>query len=302
MRIQGWVSMEIDAVFSGGGIKGLALIGALEVLEKRGFTFKRLAGTSVGSVFAGLLAAGYTSGEMKQMLAETDAAAFLDERKTLLPVPFAKWLLLYWRLGLYRGAAFEEWIGEKLASKGVYTFKDVPKGSLYFTASDLTHNRLVVLPDDLERYGVPWQTFPVAKAIRMSASIPYFFEPVRLRSLEGTSLIADGGVLSNFPMWLFVKPEEKKARPVLGITLSPKQSEEPNAEIKNAIQLFDALFKTMKDAHDARYISRKLEKDIIFIAADGVPATDFQLSAEQKAALIEAGRKKTETFLKTWSY
>lgn len=34
MRIQGWVSMEIDAVFSGGGIKGLALIGALEVLEK----------------------------------------------------------------------------------------------------------------------------------------------------------------------------------------------------------------------------------------------------------------------------
>ncbi|WP_200858927.1 patatin-like phospholipase family protein, partial [Heyndrickxia coagulans] len=45
--------MEIDAVFSGGGIKGLALIGALEVLEKKGFTFKRLAGTSVGSGFAG---------------------------------------------------------------------------------------------------------------------------------------------------------------------------------------------------------------------------------------------------------
>ncbi|MDR4224369.1 hypothetical protein FO478_07985, partial [Heyndrickxia coagulans DSM 1 = ATCC 7050] len=95
---------------------------------------------------------------------------------------------------------------------------------------------------------------------------------------------------------------EKKARPVLGITLSPKPQEEPDVEIKNAIQLFDALFKTMKDAHDARYISRKLEKDIIFIAADGVTATDFQLSAAQKAALIEAGRKKTETFLKTWSY
>ncbi|GER66153.1 hypothetical protein BpJC7_05140 [Weizmannia acidilactici] len=294
--------MEIDAVFSGGGVKGLALIGALEVLEKKGFTFKRLAGTSVGSIFAGLKAAGYTSSEMKQLLDATDLGGFLDPRKTFLPMPLAKWLLLYWRLGLYRGAEFEEWLEKKLAAKGVYTFKDVPEGSLYFMASDLSHNRLVVLPDDLENYGIPPQTFPVARAIRMSCSIPYFFEPVRLRSLEGTSIIVDGGVLSNFPMWLFVNPEEKRERPVLGITLSQKKFEQLKANIQNAIQLFDALFTTMKDAHDARYISRKLEKDIIFIPTEGILSIDFKLTDEKKAALIESGRKKTEAFLKTWTY
>ncbi|WP_018660661.1 patatin-like phospholipase family protein [Heyndrickxia acidiproducens] len=294
--------MEIDGVFSGGGIKGLALIGALDVLEERGFKFKRLAGASVGSIFAGFLAAGYTAKEIESLLYETDLKDFLDTRKTMLPVPIAKWLLLYWRLGLYRGARFEEWLEKKLAEKGVFTFKDLPKGSLYFVASDLSNNRLVVLPDDLGDYGIPSETFPVARAIRMSCSIPYFFEPVKLRSLDGTSVIVDGGVLSNFPMWLFVKRGERRERPVLGITLSQNKLEQPKAKIKNAVQLFDALFTTMKDAHDARYISRKLEKDIIFIPGEGILPIDFHLTDEKKAALIEAGRKKTKTFLKTWTY
>ncbi|MCY7955847.1 patatin-like phospholipase family protein, partial [Bacillus licheniformis] len=44
-----------------GGMKGVALVGAYEALEKRGFRFKRLAGTSAGSIIASFIAAGYTS-------------------------------------------------------------------------------------------------------------------------------------------------------------------------------------------------------------------------------------------------
>ena len=50
--------MIIDGVFSGGGIKGFAMIGALEVLEERGFAIKRSAGTSAGSIIASFIAAG----------------------------------------------------------------------------------------------------------------------------------------------------------------------------------------------------------------------------------------------------
>ena len=64
--------MEIDGVFSGGGIKGLALIGAYEAIESKGFTFKRLAGTSAGSIIAGLVAAGYSSQELKDLLDHLD--------------------------------------------------------------------------------------------------------------------------------------------------------------------------------------------------------------------------------------
>ncbi|MBS4217175.1 patatin-like phospholipase family protein [Bacillus sp. FJAT-49711] len=294
--------MNIDGVFSGGGIKGLALIGAYEVLEEKGFTFKRLAGTSAGAIMAAFIAAGYTSKEIGVLMDETDIKLFLDQRTTLLPFAIAKWLLLYWRMGMYKGDELEEWLGKKMADKGVYTFKDLPPGKLRLIASDLTTGRLIVLPDDLETYGIPKETFPVARAIRMSCGIPFFFEPIKLRSLSGENIIIDGGLLSNFPLWLFENENQKKPRPVLGIKLSYNMEEQPKREIKNGLSLFEALFSTMKDAHDARYISRKHEKDIVFIPIDESFSSEFTISGEKKHALIEKGRLRTKQFLMKWTY
>lgn len=294
--------MKIDGVFSGGGIKGFSLIGAYEELEAKGFTFKRLAGTSAGSIIAAFIAAGYTSREIKEIMKETNVQTFLDHRKTFLPWHLTKWLSLFWRMGLYKGDLLEEWIARKLAVKGVYTFKDLPPSSLRVIASDLTAGRLLILPDDLERYGIPKETFPVSRAIRMSCSIPYFFEPVKLRSLSGTNMIVDGGILSNFPIWLFYKSKQKTRRPVIGVKLSHRLEEQPKRAIKNGLQLFEALFVTMKDAHDAKYISRKHEKNIIFIPMEGTFANEFTLSNEKKDALIEKGRLHAKLFLKTWTY
>jgi NTE family protein len=295
--------MDIDGVFSGGGVKGIALIGAVSALEEKGFTFKRVAGTSAGSIIAAFLSAGYTGNEIYKMMDEVDLANFLDPRKTLIPGPIAKWILIYWRLGLYKGNKLEDWIALKLAQKGIRTFGDLPPNRLRVIASDLTNSRLVVLPDDLPKYGIRPETFPIAKAIRMSCSIPYFFEPVKLKTREGKSVMVDGGVLSNFPMWLFDQENVKKIRPVLGVKLSHSDSiQAKQNQINNAIQMFGALFETMKNAHDARYISRKHEKNIIFIPTEGILATEFQLSEERKQALFQQGETYATEFLKKWSY
>ena len=292
--------MFIDGVFSGGGLKGFALVGAYQVLEEKGYRFQRVAGTSAGAILASFIAAGYTGKEIETMLDELDVLSLLDPRKTLLPLPFMKWLGLYWRLGLYQGKALENWFLEKLALKGVYTFSDVPAGSLKLVASDLTNGKMLVLPDDLERYGVVAETFPIARAIRMSCGIPFFFEPVKMKVGSGDTIVVDGGVLSNFPMWIFDNQGGKKERPVLGLRLSGNQEEQQGHVIHNALNLFEALFSTMKNAHDERYISRKHEKDIIFIPVDGYSATQFDLDEETKNELMEKGRSRTLQFLKTW--
>lgn len=295
--------MEIDGVFSGGGVKGIAIIGALQAIEKKGFTFKRVAGTSAGSIIAALVAAGYRSEEIFKMMDEINLMDFLDARKTFFPSPIAKWVLLYWRLGLYKGNVLEKWIAEKLAIKGLRTFADLPFNTLRVIASDLTDGRLVVLPDDLPKYGMDINTFPIAKAIRMSCSIPYFFEPVKIKSIDGKFVMVDGGVLSNFPMWLFDQENVKKVRPVLGIKLSHSDTNQPKKnKINNAIQMFEALFETMKDAHDARYISRKHEKNIIFIPTEGILATEFELTADRKQALLQLGEEYANDFFKKWCY
>jgi len=294
--------MYIDGVFSGGGIKGFALIGAYEAIEEKGIKFKRIAGTSAGSIVASLIIAGYTSNEIKTAMDEIDLTKFLDPRRTKIPIPFGNWILLYWRLGLYKGEVLEEWLESKLAAKGIRTFQDLPENSLRLIASDLTNGKLLVLPDDLKYYGVNPQTFPVAKAVRMSCSIPYFFEPVTLRPRTGKSLVVDGGVLSNFPIWLFDNDNGMQKRPVLGVKLSGNDAYLPINKINNAFGLFTALFETMMKAHDLRYISREHEKNIVFIPTDSGLSVEFGITQEKKEALIKQGKERTEQFLAKWCY
>ncbi|KAA0561026.1 patatin-like phospholipase family protein [Rossellomorea aquimaris] len=293
--------MDIDGVFSGGGIKGLALIGAYQALEEKGYKFKRLAGTSAGAVIAAFIAAGYSSRELLKIMDDIEISKLLDSN-AIISLPIIKWFRVYYRLGLYKGVALESWVEEKLKARGIYTFADLPPNSLRVIASDLSNGRLLVLPDDLEKYGIAKETFPVARAIRMSASLPYFFEPVKLRSLEGISFMVDGGVLSNFPIWLFDRENLKKVRPVIGVKLSHDLVGKPKKQIRNAIDMYEALFTTMKDAHDSRYISRKLEKNIIFIPTEGVLTTEFGLTPEKRAELIQYGKSKAEAFLQKWPY
>jgi NTE family protein len=294
--------MYIDGVFSGGGIKAFSLIGACKAVEEKGLRFKRVAGSSAGSIVAALIAAGYTSNEMAELVDELDLKTFLDSRNTFLPSALAKWLFIYWRLGLYKGKELERWLEVKLAAKGLRRFGDLPPESLRVIASDLTNGTMMVLPDDLPKYGINPQTFSIAKAIRMSCSLPFFFEPVKIKDYQGSTIIVDGGVLSNFPMWLFDKENVKKIRPVLGVKLSHHLSEHPRHKIDNAIDMFEALFETMKDAHDARYISRKHERNIIFIPTDGIMTTEFELTEEKKQALIQLGWNNASRFLKSWGY
>ncbi|MBG9818246.1 MULTISPECIES: patatin-like phospholipase family protein [Bacillus] len=291
--------MKIDGVFSGGGIKGAALAGAYEALEARGFQFVRLAGTSAGAIIASLIAAGFTSQEIRSLLDEMDEHKLLDRRCQFIPFKMLRWVSIYWRLGLYKGDRLEKWLTDVLKRKGVTVFGDLKKDSLKIVASDLTNGKILVLPDDLPSYGLNPERFSVARAIRMSCSLPYFFEPVKLKSSKGICTIVDGGVLSNFPIWLFA---EEKKRPFVGVTLTPNEKERPQHSIRNAFELFGALFETMRGAHDERHIATKHERHVIFIPVEHVIATDFQLMTEKKKALVDLGRQKAEQFLKSWTF
>jgi NTE family protein len=137
----------------------------------------------------------------------------------------------------------------------------------------------------------------------MSCSLPYFFEPVRLATLTGSNIVVDGGVLSNFPIWLFYQSKKPyKKRPVLGIKLSSNDRERPKRKIQNAFDMYGALFETMKDAHDSRHISSRHEKDIIFLPVDQIVSTELDINEEKKLALIELGRSRTNEFLKSWTF
>lgn len=292
--------MKIDAVFSGGGVKGFAFIGALEALEEKNYQIVRCAGSSAGAIVAGLLAAGYKVSELNQIMLNKDLKELLDSTKLERYLPFLKWIALYRSYGLYKGHLFEKWLEEMLAKKGVRTFADLEEGQLKLTAADLSLGRLVILPDDLrEVYGLSPDTFSVAKAIRISAGLPYFFRPIKIYDQEAKKhLMVDGALLSSLPLWLFKRKGRKQLRPVIGFQLQSKEKYFTNFEINNGLQFSKTLIGTMRHAQDLRYISKIDQPNIVFLDTDHVNVADFSLSKQDREKMIETGKLKTLEFLK----
>lgn len=295
--------MWVDGVFSGGGMKAIAYAGAIKALEEKNLVFKRLAGTSAGSIVAALLAVNYTADEIIDLLTKLNPESFLKERSWCKNLPMIRWMTLYYRMGLYSGDSFEQWIDGLLRKKGVYTFGDLPFQRLRIIVSDISSGTMVVIPDDLPKYGVDPGTFRVSHAIRMSCSLPFFFEPVPLTDSQGKKfLMIDGGVLSNFPLWLFDGGSTLPVRPFIGLQLSSSKATLSPKKIVNVLDFFHRIFFTMKEAHDAAYISKYAATNIVFIPVHKVETADFSISNEQKEALIQLGYKKAVAFLKKWSF
>lgn len=304
--------MHINAVFEGGGVKGISLAGAVKAAELAGVQFKRVAGTSSGSIVAAVLAAGYTADEMKRIIESTPFHSLLQRAPVFNTKIIGPALRILIKKGLYSGEALEHWIRQILLRKGIFTFSDIPKGKLYIVASDITNGKLLVLPDDLRQYGINPSTFPVAKAVRMSCSIPYFFDPVILRMIgpaaRGKSFseqfvyVVDGGLLSNFPLWLFdrEKKEGSTPLPVVGFQMVGKNSSEPH-KIDGPFSMLSAMFETMLSAHDERYIEKEYRHRTIKIPTLGISTTHFNLTDEESLALYDSGLRAGRKFFSAWS-
>lgn len=305
--------MDIHAVFEGGGVKGIALAGAVAAAEEMGYRFRQVAGTSSGAIIASLVAAGYTAVEMKLIIEATPFQAFLTRSwlfDTKLIGPLAR---LFIKKGLYSGEALEQWIYQLLLAKGIRTFGDLEPNQLRIIASDISGRRLLVLPDDIAMYGLDPMKLPVAKAVRMSASIPYFFDPVVIRKAPSKRFpgekfadqfiyIVDGGLLSNFPLWIFDPEESPKTNtmiPTIGFQLVGRGSGTPNT-IRGPVTMMRALFATMMDAHDERYIEEHNRFRTVKIPTLGVSITQFDISAEQSLKLFESGAQATRAFFNKW--
>ena len=70
-----------NLIFEGGGVKGIAYVGAMQVLEQRQIlkNIKRVGGTSAGAINALLFALGYTIVEQRDILNSTDFKEFMDD-------------------------------------------------------------------------------------------------------------------------------------------------------------------------------------------------------------------------------
>jgi NTE family protein len=372
--------MKFDLVFEGGGAKGMVFVGALQVFEEEGGQVDRLLGTSAGAITATLLAAGYTSQEMREKLGEIRDGKPIFTYFLGMPRPFGEeeiqksalraflesidlplvpdWIekrlderivhaLATWprfrhlfsfieRGGWYAADAFLEWMHERLdeiyeklcetgsiepqphpfSAMNLAEFHQATGRELALVASDITAGRMLVL----NHHTAP--ECPVVWATRMSMSVPLLWQEVVWQPEWGLyrgkdirdHAIVDGGLLSNFPIELFISDEKpvtdvmgpRRSEHVLGMLIdeslpvagAPETGDDADAfdfgQLRT-VQRIHQLLNTATMAHDKAVIEA-FEEMVVRLPAKGYGTTEFNMSVARQQALLEAGRQAMQSY------
>jgi NTE family protein len=318
--------LTADLVLEGGGVKGIALAGAVSVLKEHGYEFPRVAGTSAGAIVGALTAAGMSADRMYEVMRQTDYNCFRDTAWVDRVPVLGKALSIAFQEGIYEGRYFERFLAEMLPDVAETfaglrldpdpesTLDEDQRYKLVVMVSDVSLRRLVRLPWDYRRvYGLDPDGQSVVSAVRGSMSIPYFFEPatIRYRRSDGgtfserESTLVDGGMLSNFPVACFDRSDGRPPRwPTFGIKLSQRASvDRAPKPADNPLSLAMAMIATMREFYDGMHIDDPATLSrTIFVDTFGIKATDFDLSGSDADRLYESGRTAAERFLGRWDF
>ena len=333
----------VNLVFKGSGVLAIAYLGVLDYLTKHDKlkNLKRVAGCSSGALTACITSFGLPFVEIKKIAESLDfalvpykgefesasildsASAFLLENsRNAIETIFGDMSCLY-RLvtnyGWYSTEYFYHWIKGIIADQfnnkkqPPYTFADFKKPELhkdgrpfcdlYIIGTNLTTGNSQVFS---------FETTPdmeVAQAVRISISIPLFFEAVKIRqeNISGNSmdnLYCDGGVLNNYPIRLFdsYRYNTRLIRGANMQTLGVRfKSNNPVNKIDNILDYIWSLVTTYTRVQQEDYYNNPM--DIIrsiSIEPSGISPIDFNINpGDRKYQLLyQQGYSAAEAFFR----
>jgi NTE family protein len=192
---------KVGLVLGGGGARGGAHLGVLEVLEELRVPFDCVAGTSMGALAAGAYVAGVSPAEMKDTISKTDWAGMFDDsagrqslslRRKVIDDRFYSGL----EFGVTRnGLSYRE--GAVAGEKIKLFFNELVRSDLGERTIEELPIPLTLIATDIgtgER--VPMRDGNLTSAMRASMSVPGAIAPV---VRDGRKLV-DGGLVDNVPI------------------------------------------------------------------------------------------------------
>ena len=310
-------------VFEGGGIKGLAYVGALKVLDHAGILkgIVRVGGASAGAITAYLLALGYDPLEIEHQVASAPFDQFKDART--LRVISNTWRM-FCHYGLYPGHIIENWLGECAAARGhniFQTFWDLAKRKVGPALYTVAHNVNWGCYEVMSAESTP--DISVVKAVRASMAIPFAFTPVEI---DGDWYV-DGGTTMNFPVRMFdfrqylsdpmkirqapwsTDPADVYNNEVVGFRIDDPAEIAARAcdtgivspgrlEIKNILGFAKALSGQLWQAANALPLHSMDWERTVVINSVGIPTLKFNLTKSEQYELERQGSEATLRWLR----
>lgn len=310
-RGDGVTDRSVDFVcFSGGGVKGVAFVGAVRALEEWQLTTRVCfwVGTSAGAIVAACVALGMRSDDMERILRAASFPRFFDVGgKSVSSSWWSKiqgfkdgFTELISRWGMARGDEFERWFEGIVESLGWHrdvTLMDLFRATgkhLVTTTTDVGEASTVVM----SRSSHP--TMRVVDAVKSSMLYPFVFQPRVDRTAGVSKLFIDGGLLVNFPIQLCDVIADDRVvgvnRRAIGFMLD--RDEPTTAKMANVLEYAVACVRAM---HSQLQLleSRQpyFDARVATIPTFGVASTDFDVDDETVTTLINGGYAHATSYL-----
>lgn len=304
-NVEDKVTAPESLIFSGGGIKGLAYVGAIKALEEKQLfqKVKRFAGASAGAITAALLAIGMGADELDEQMSSVDFSTFLQKSnvdiEALADKPSEMFILKgpevifdeVTKRGLCDGSVFVQWI------TSMFKLKGFDETTTFAQLYEKTGNELIIVlcyancsKTVLACYkNEEMANMPIVTAVRGSMSIPFVFQPL----IWNNNTYVDGGTMYNYPIEVF--DEELSPKKSLGFILSTKSSvltpqrREDNGILSHLTCIYDAI---MNVSYEYCFRMENHHRTV-FIDPAGIGVLDFKLTEEQKKSLKDNGYKAT---------
>ena len=275
-------------IFGGGGIRGLCYCGAYKALLENNIRPTGFAGSSIGAVFAGMIALGYTCDETFETVSDTGFEMFRD-----INFGFKK------EIAFSKGEVFLDWIRDKIEQK---FYKDVyQKGKMPPVRFCDIKQKLIVFSVDLinmkfnEFSSDVTPEFEIAKAIRASVSMPGLFTPLEV---DGSKLLVDGDLLKSTPLWRVTNSIKNLKERIIEFRL---EDNETPKKISNSLEYINRVYNAISGFATDYVIDLYNEKDkfdYIKINTPDVSVVDFLIPKEKKNELCEIGYNTTNRYFK----
>ena len=274
-------ALKYSCLFGGGAIRGIAYVGAIKAMEEIGINLGTLAGSSVGSIVAALLAVGYNAEDLKRIFLDVNFDLFKDFQFGLGP-----------QFALSKGELFLEWVRDLIEQK-FYGDKFVKGKNKAVTFKDIEHNLIIITTDlsnfqckEFSKYDTP--DFEIASAVRISCSMPGLMKPVEYNN----TLLVDGDLQKSMPMWQlsdnFITNDER--------VLEFRLEGDFDGSDKNALDYMNTIYTcitAMSTSFIVKTFGNKDKFDYIVLNTGDVIVVDFNYPREKREDLINSGYRQT---------
>ncbi len=230
--------------------------------------------------------------------------------------------IIFYQKGIFSTEKFMNWLEALLAKKVIHKsgtndtvlFQDInpdvapDKIPLKIIATDLSNNKIKIYGQN------ETPTVRVAEAVAASISIPFFFQPKQIKVQNDQMIeLVDGGLLSNFPAWVFDEERRKQQvdifTPMFAFKLVERKrnnTQQPRLRKDNQttktpdiFSFANRIFSTTLSGDEVLETREVANLNIIPLYVN-VGTFDFNLNSEQKENLYKDGQRSAENFFRSY--